>query len=583
MAIDQNFLQELTSRSDIVDIVSRYVSLKKNGSNYFGLCPFHNEKSPSFSVSHDKQIFHCFGCGVGGGVISFIMRIESLDFYDAVELLAKQNGMTVPKQEYKQNQNREKMLNLMRDAARFFYNELWKPENKSIQQYFAQRGLVKKTMNRFGLGFAPNSFFALTDAMKEKGYTIKELLECGLVSKNEKGNIFDKFRNRVMFPIFDIRQNVIAFGGRVIDNSKPKYLNSPETYIFHKSRNLFAIHMAKKSKKDYFILAEGYMDVIALHQAGFDNAVASLGTSLTEEQAQLISRYTKNIIISYDADNAGQEATKRAINILKKSDINIKILKIPQSKDPDEFIKQKGSQAFQMLIEQSSNDIAYNIDNIALKFNLNNDLERVYFLKECASMLANIDNNIEREIYTARAANMANISLSSFKSEVEIHAKKIQNSIQKNQKINNLSAHRNVQPTEKAYKYENINCARAEEGILSIIFADNTLIDYIITKINENDFTSHILKEFFSHAISIYKNGKDINISAFEEIFDPSAMSLLVKITNKPIPVPSLRERALNDYIYKIKKHTLKINQSANETDPLLEMAKMKKKKFGGK
>lgn len=583
MAIDQNFLQELTSRSDIVDIVSRYVSLKKNGSNYFGLCPFHNEKSPSFSVSHDKQIFHCFGCGVGGGVISFIMRIESLDFYDAVELLAKQNGMTVPKQEYKQNQNREKMLNLMRDAARFFYNELWKPENKSIQQYFAQRGLVKKTMNRFGLGFAPNSFFALTDAMKEKGYTIKELLECGLVSKNEKGNIFDKFRNRVMFPIFDIRQNVIAFGGRVIDNSKPKYLNSPETYIFHKSRNLFAIHMAKKSKKDYFILAEGYMDVIALHQAGFDNAVASLGTSLTEEQAQLISRYTKNIIISYDADNAGQEATKRAINILKKSDINIKILKIPQSKDPDEFIKQKGSQAFQMLIEQSSNDIAYNIDNIALKFNLNNDLERVYFLKECASMLANIDNNIEREIYTARAANMANISLSSFKSEVEIHAKKIQNSIQKNQKINNLSAHRNVQPTEKAYKYENINCARAEEGILSIIFADNTLIDYIITKINENDFTSHILKEFFSHAISIYKNGKDINISAFEEIFDPSAMSLLIKITNKPIPVPSLRERALNDYIYKIKKHTLKINQSANETDPLLEMAKMKKKKFGGK
>ena len=235
MAIDQSFLDELTARSDIVDVVSRYVSLKKSGSNYFGLCPFHNEKSPSFSVSQDKQIFHCFGCGVGGGVLSFIMRAEGLEFYDAVSFLAKQHGMTVPENNYdnKTSRKRERLLELMKDTARFYYSELWKPENVKVQQYFAKRGLTRKTMNRFGLGFAPDSFFATMDAMKEKGYTQDELLACGLVAKSEKGNLYDKFRNRVMFPIFDLRGNVIAFGGRVMDDSKPKYLNSPETTIFH--------------------------------------------------------------------------------------------------------------------------------------------------------------------------------------------------------------------------------------------------------------------------------------------------------------------------------------------------------------
>ena len=421
MAIDQSFLDELTARSDIVDVVSRYVSLKKSGSNYFGLCPFHNEKSPSFSVSQDKQIFHCFGCGVGGGVISFIMRAEGLEFYDAVSFLAKQNGMTVPENNYdkKTSKSRERLLALMKDTARFYYSELWKPENINVQQYFAKRGLTRKTMNRFGLGFAPNSFFATMDAMKEKGYTQDELLACGLVAKSEKGNLYDKFRNRVMFPIFDLRGNVIAFGGRVMDDSKPKYLNSPETAIFHKSRNLFAIEKARKTTNDYFILAEGYMDVIALHQAGFDSAVASLGTALTEEQARLIARYTKNIIISYDADNAGQMAAQRAIDILKKSGLNVRVLRIPNAKDPDQFIKEKGSDAFRRLIEQSSDDIAYKINNIASKFDLEEDQDRISFLKEAAYILALIDSDIEREIYTTRVANMAKISPQSMMVEVK--------------------------------------------------------------------------------------------------------------------------------------------------------------------
>ena len=581
MAIDQSFLDELTARSDIVDVVSRYVSLKKSGSNYFGLCPFHNEKSPSFSVSQDKQIFHCFGCGVGGGVISFIMRAEGLEFYDAVSFLAKQNGMTVPENNYdkKTSKSRERLLALMKDTARFYYSELWKPENINVQQYFAKRGLTRKTMNRFGLGFAPNSFFATMDAMKEKGYTQDELLACGLVAKSEKGNLYDKFRNRVMFPIFDLRGNVIAFGGRVMDDSKPKYLNSPETAIFHKSRNLFAIEKARKTTNDYFILAEGYMDVIALHQAGFDSAVASLGTALTEEQARLIARYTKNIIISYDADNAGQMAAQRAIDILKKSGLNVRVLRIPNAKDPDQFIKEKGSDAFRRLMEQSSDDIAYKINNIASKFDLEEDQDRISFLKEAAYILALIDSDIEREIYTTRVANMAKISPQSMMVEVKNALQKRKQSLKKEKRREVRSVTQNAQPKDKSFKYENITSARSEEGILSVIFGDNTLVSYLNGKISPDDFTSPILKAFFIHALELYNNNKNITIPAFEGHFEPEALSLLTTITSRP--VPAMREKALDDYINKIK--SCKLKQSDSTTDPLLALAKAKKEKnFGG-
>lgn len=581
MAIDQSFLDELTARSDIVDVVSRYVSLKKSGSNYFGLCPFHNEKSPSFSVSQDKQIFHCFGCGVGGGVLSFIMRAEGLEFYDAVSFLAKQHGMTVPENNYdnKTSRKRERLLELMKDTARFYYSELWKPENVKVQQYFAKRGLTRKTMNRFGLGFAPDSFFATMDAMKEKGYTQDELLACGLVAKSEKGNLYDKFRNRVMFPIFDLRGNVIAFGGRVMDDSKPKYLNSPETTIFHKSRNLFAIEKARKTANDYFILAEGYMDVIALHQAGFDSAVASLGTALTEEQARLIARYTKNIVISYDADNAGQAAAQRAIDILKKSGLNVRVLRIPNAKDPDEFIKEKGSDAFRRLIEQSADDIAYKLNNIASKFDLEEDKDRISFLKEAAYMLALIDSDIEREIYTSRAANMAKISSDSMMLEVRKALQKRKQNLQKQKKREVRSVAQNAQPRDKAFKYENITSARSEEGILSVIFGDNTLVSYLNGKISPDDFTSPILKAFFMHALELYNNDKSITIPAFEGYFEPEALSLLTNITSRP--VPAMREKALDDYINNIK--SCKLKQTDSDTDSLLSFAKAKKEKnFGG-
>ena len=579
MAFDQAFLDELTARSDIVDVVSRYVPLKRSGANYFGLCPFHNEKSPSFSVSPEKQIFYCFGCGQGGGVLSFIMRAEGLEFPDAVAFLAKQCGLPIPqdKRDPQAGRRRERLLGLMREAARFYYAELWKPENQAAQQYFARRGLRRRVMNQFGLGYAPDSFFATMDAMQAKGYTKEELLACGLVARSEKGNLYDKFRGRVMFPIIDQRGDVIAFGGRVLDDAKPKYLNSPETAIFHKGRNLFALNLARKTKNDYFILAEGYMDVIALHQAGFDSAVASLGTSLTDEQARLIARHTKNIVISYDADGAGQAAAQRAIDILKKADLTVKVLKIPGAKDPDEFIREKGPDAFRRLIERSENHNAFRLEAIAAKFDLMDDEQRVNFLREAAWMLSGIEGAVEREVYAGRAAQMAQVSAEAMQVEVK-RALAMRRGQQKQAQHRQVRAPVQVaQPQDRQLQYPDIASARAEEGILSLIFGDNTVIPNLAGKITPQDFTAPVLRKVFAYALELYEAGRPVTVPAFEEMLQPNELSLLARIAEKPVPAE--RARALDDYIRKIRNEALaSAAPEASAEDPLLAKAKLKKK-----
>lgn len=580
MAFDQSFLDELAARNDILDVVSRYVQLKRSGSNYFGLCPFHNEKSASFSVSPDKQIFHCFGCGAGGGVVSFIMRAEGLEFPDAVAFLAQQCGLPMPEDKYnpQAGRQRERLLNLMRDAARFYYAELWKPEHKPIQQYFVGRGLRKRVMDNFGLGYAPDSFFATMDAMQAKGYTKEELLRCGLAARSEKGNLYDKFRGRVMFPIIDLRGNVIAFGGRVMDDSKPKYLNSPETSIFHKGRNLFAMNLARKTKREYIILAEGYMDVIALHQAGFDCAVASLGTALTDEQARLIARYAKHVVISYDADQAGQAASQRAIDILKKADLSVKVLKIPGAKDPDEFIREKGADAFRRLVEGSADHNAYRLETIAAKFDLDEDDQRIDFLRQAAQMLATIDNAIEQEIYTRRAASMAGINYEAVALEVK-RAVAIRRKQQKTAKRRETRTPvQKVQPKIHAMHYPDIVSARAEEGILALIFYDNTFISYFLDKIKPEDFTAPFLRQVFAQANELYGAGHPVTVAAYEAQLDPNELSWLAHIAVQPIPAE--RERAAEDYIRKIQEQALHRDmQGASEDDPLLARARLKAKK----
>ncbi len=582
MAVDREFIDELTARCDIVDVVSRYVQLKKSGSNYFGLCPFHNEKHGSFSVSADKQIYHCFGCGAGGSVIGFIMRIEGLEFLDAVQFLSRQVGMQVPERQMDAQtvNRRERMLALYKDTARFFYEQLWAPEHAEQQRYFAQRGLQRKTMNRFGLGYAPDSFNALMDAMRAKGYTKEEMLDAGLLSKNERGNVYDRFRHRVMFPIIDVRGQVIAFGGRVMDDSKPKYLNSPETMLFHKSRNLFALNLAKKTKSDYFILAEGYMDVIALHQAGFDSAVASLGTSLTEEQVRMIARYTKNIVISYDADGAGKAAAERAIDLLKTAELSVRVLRIPGAKDPDEYIREKGPDAYRRLIEGSENHIAYRLDTVAAKYDLQEDGARIQFLQDAAQELARIDNAVEREVYIGRAAKMANISMEAMQVEVKrrLQARLRKEKTQVRREIRAPVAA--AQPKDRTLQYQNIKSARAEEGILAMLFTDQSLMPYVRQRIQPEQFTAPTLAAIYQHALALEDAGNLISVAAFEGVLAESEMNLLCSIVSESVSTQQ-RTKALEDYINTILLQQARQEPTQGMEDPLTVFARKQKEKKG--
>ena len=585
MPFDRIFLDELSARNDIVEIVSQYVQLKKSGANYFGLCPFHNEKTGSFSVSPDKQIFHCFGCGAGGGVITFIMKAEGLTFPDAVRYLAERAGMQIPEQgeaERKAARHRERLYALCRDAGRYYYDTLWRPENRTAQQYFINRGLSRRTMNRFGLGYAPDSFHALIDAMTAKGYTREELMDAGLVSRSEKGHIYDRFRNRVMFPIIDVRGHVIAFGGRVLDDSKPKYLNSPETPIFHKSRNLFALNLSKSTKNDYFILAEGYMDVIALHQAGFDSAVASLGTSLTEEQARIIARHTDRIVISYDADGAGQAAAQRAIDILKKCDLQVKVLRIPGAKDPDEFIKARGADAFRNLIERSEDHNAFRIEQIAAKYDLEDDEARVLFLRDAARMLAGIESTIEREVYAGRAAKMAGVTAEAMNIEVrrELGIQRKRRKAAERREIRSPVGL--AQPKDRSLAYTDMKSAKAEENVLRLLFSDQKLIAVAEKDLQPAWFSAPVLRKIYERVLELNRNDQMVDVLSFEGWLEPNEMSLLSAILEPGIPAGAHRGE-LQEYINTIRMQRVKdgtITQAGE--DPLLTFGRIKKQNAGG-
>ena len=420
MAFPPAFIDELVARNPIEDVVGQYVSLKRSGSNLFGLCPFHGEKTASFSVNPTKGIYYCFGCHKGGGAVNFIMEIEGLSYPDAVRNLAQRAGMQVPEDEQYQSRYRaqERLWALMKEAGRFFHQQLFSPAGQQCLEYVQKRGLSKSIVTSFGIGFAPNSWNALVDAMKKKGYTDQELKDADLVGE-KNGRIYDRFRNRLMFPIFDVRGNVIGFGGRVLDDSKPKYLNSNETLIFNKRKNLFGLNFAKKTKLPNIILVEGNIDVVTLHQYGFDNAVASLGTSLTEEQVTLLSRYTEQVVLTYDADEAGQRAAQRAIPMLEKAGIQVKVLQMKDAKDPDEFLHKFGADRFRLLLEECANRVEYQLAAIGKKYDLNVDEERVHFIQEAAELISSLHSPVQREIYGHRAAESAKISYEAMKLEAE--------------------------------------------------------------------------------------------------------------------------------------------------------------------
>lgn len=548
MAFSQDFLQELSDRNPIEDVVGEYVQFtKRSGQNLFGLCPFHSEKTPSFSVSPSKQIYHCFGCGKGGSVINFIMEIENLSFPEAVEFLARRAGMKVPEQQSDPGKpKRDRLYALNRDAARFFYEQLSTPAGAAAVDYMLRRGITPGTARRFGLGCAPESWDALCSAMKEKGYTERELYDAGLVRRGKKGGVYDAFRGRLMFPVIDVRGNVIAFSGRALGDVEPKYLNSPETPVFSKSHNLFGLNLAKKSKSGYIILVEGNIDVVSLHQAGFDSAVASLGTSLTPEQARLISRFKQEVVIAYDADEAGKKAAQRAIGILEKLELKVRVLTVRGAKDPDEFIKAKGPEAFQNLLAESENHVEYRLDAVRAKHDLATDEGKVAYLKEAAGVIAQLPDRAAREVYAMRAASQCGVSPEAVQDEVRQQRRRRAAAARRQTEREELRPLRMSQPQERGIQYKNPRSAAAEEGVIRLLNLDPSLFRGV--GLAEADFSSPELWRIYSALRRRADEGAGLPPAAMSGELSPEEFSLFTSVIQKPESAANA-PRALADYI----------------------------------
>ena len=536
MAFPPSFLDELIARNPIEDVVGQYVSLKRSGSNMFGLCPFHGEKTASFSVSPDKGIYYCFGCHKGGGAINFMLELEGLSYPDAVRALAKRAGMQVPEDEQYQSRYRqqERLWALHKEAARFFHSQLYAPIGKAALDYAFGRGMSKGILTTFGVGYAPDSWDSLVKAMLAKGYTEEELKESGLVTVSQKnGRIFDRFRDRLMFPIIDVRGNVIAFGGRIIkkDSDAAKYLNSPETLIFNKRKNLFGLNLAKKTKQGFLILVEGNIDVVALHQYGFDNAIASLGTSLTEEQAALMTRYADQVVVIYDGDKAGQNATQRAIPILEKAGLQVKVLQIKDAKDPDEFLHKFGADRFKLLLEESSNRVEYQLAAIRRKYDLREDDQRVKFIAEAAEFLSTLGSAVQREVYGHRTADDAKISYDAMKLEVNKAFKRRMARERKKQEKINLAPAQALQPKARTIRYDNMKSAIAEETVLALALKDPSLLD-TAKNLTADEFSSSLLGSVYGQLRSRHDQGLDVSLAVLDG-FSSEEMSHITGICQR--------------------------------------------------
>ena len=531
MAFPAAFIDELVARNPIEEVVGQYVTLKRSGSNMFGLCPFHGEKTASFSVAPDKGIYYCFGCHKGGGSINFMMELEGLSYPDAVRALAKRVGMEVPEDEQYQSRYRqqERLWALMKEAGRFFYSQLYSPAGRECLEYTTRRGLTKNIITQFGMGYAPNTWNALVDAMRKKGYTDEELLAADLAGE-KNGRVYDRFRNRLMFPIIDVRGNVVGFGGRVLDDSKPKYLNSNDTLIFNKRKNLFGLNLAKKSKAGSLILVEGNVDVVTMHQYGFDNAVASLGTSLTDEQAALISRYCDQVVLLYDGDAAGQKATARAIPILEKAELAVKVLQIPDNMDPDDYLRRFGADKFKLLLEGSSNRVEYQLNAILSNYDLNSDDQRVKYLQEAANLLSTLGSAVQREIYGHRVAELAKVSYETVKLETQKAFRRRMAREKKKQEQIDLAPARALQPKSRTIRYENVKSAVAEEAVIAQILREPALLAQ--ANLTAADFSVELLGRVYGQLQERCLQGLEVSLGVLTDL-SAEEMSHVTGITQR--------------------------------------------------
>lgn len=588
MPFPDSFLQELKLRNDITEIASSYVNLKRHGRNMVGLCPFHGEKTPSFNIYTENGSFYCFGCGAGGDVITFIMKIENLDYVEAVKFLAQRAGMEMPENTYDDSMSKLRMriYEANREAARFFHATLLSQRGQSGLNYLRGRALSDRTIRHFGLGFADDDWNSLCNHLKNKGFSEYEIYSANLAFKRKNGNgIYDRFVNRVMFPIIDLRGNVIAFGGRIMTDEKPKYLNTSDTPVFKKSENLFSLNNAKSSGTRTLILCEGYMDVIALNQAGFTNAVATLGTALTNEQAVLMKRYADEVIICYDADGAGQKATARAIDILRNAGLPIKILTVPSGKDPDEFIRSKGENgpaAFKLLIEKCGNDVEYRLMKLKENYNLNTTDGKVAFLNEAVKIVASIESPIERDVFASKLCAELEIDKNAFNDQIaKIKRRGRRENIKKETRQIQYELNGQNDKINKEH-YKKPRSSSAEEALLVYLINNPDYANSISERVTPDKFSNSLIKRYYEYVLGKIKSGYEPLTSVASD-FNSDEVSYLYKLISTTIPAASTRE-AVEEYIKVINEESSKLtsdklaDMSADDINDYIMKMKQNKK-----
>jgi DNA primase, catalytic core len=558
MYYSEDIVEEIRTRNDIVDVISNYVRLQKKGSSHFGLCPFHNEKSPSFSVSQSKQMYYCFGCGAGGNVFTFVMEYENYSFPEALKLLAERAGVDLPEIEYSEEAKRQSdlksaILELNKEAAKYFYYQLRTEAGKNAYNYLLGRELSEETIKQFGLGYAVKYSDGLYKYFKEKRHTDELLRQSGLMNVDEKRGMYDKFWNRVIFPIMDVNNRVVGFGGRVMGDGSPKYLNSPETKVFDKSRNLYGLNIARTSRKKQLLICEGYMDVISLHQAGFNNAVASLGTALTSGQASLLKRYTEEVILTYDSDGAGVKAALRAIPVLKSAGLTVKVLNMQPYKDPDDFIKAMGAEEYQLRIDGATNSFLYEIQVLQKEHDMKDPESKTAFYNEIARKLLEFTEELERNNYLEAIASEYQMGFDNLRKLVNNMALK----------MGGAKEREKPKSGQNSQRIKENGMLKSQKLLLTWLIEDEQIFDIIKPYITEEDFTEDLYKTVAKMLFEQYREG-NLNpariINHFADMEEQREVASLFNATIQ-IETEQEKEKALHETIYRVKQNSI-FNQS---------------------
>ena len=583
MAFDSSFLSDLKFRLPIEDVIGSYLTLKRNGSRYTACCPFHNEKTPSFTVFTDTSSYYCFGCGAGGDIITFVMNRENLDYVDAVKLLASRAGLPLPEDRGisdGKKKARERILEMHKIAARHYYSNLVKEDNHCLE-YLKERGLDTASAKRYGLGFAKDDFSDLKNLLLKQGYSLAEMFEAGLVAKSQKnGAYYDKFRNRLMFPVIDLRGNVVAFSGRALGKDQsPKYMNSPETPIYHKGNILFGLNLAKEKNEGTLILCEGNIDVVMLSQAGFKNAIAPLGTAFTVEQARVIAKYAKTVVISFDSDGAGQKATAKAIDYLKTQGVTVKVLQMQGAKDPDEFIKKYGKERFAGLINKSKTPTEYQMGLLREKYDLADTASRMEYISKCSDVIAALSSPVEREIYASNFSREMDISPQILKADIERRHSRLVKTERKKDIARQTNVIGGGADTVNPERRGNLLASKAEEMLIVILAKNPDLLGFIKERITESDFVTQWGKKLFAFFVKQLESDPSVQNLSYSEEFEPQETARISYILNTTILSDDPKVQ-IADCINSIKnKSNQKIDATTLTGEQLAELIKKKETK----